>query len=1724
MIVKYFIATLLAFFFGFWGASVGVEDAGILEPASRIDVVLGVVPQLGQLVHVGNTTGAAQWLGHPSGDHLFSFTVETAGDYRISLCHQGTEFDTCLGLYRDVGCTDQLAWNDDFDDSRSRLDVTLDHGTYWVHVEGYDTAEGPYQLHVTHLRVPVKTRLVLEGDQDCLEPGDLYRLHILLNEATTTVTSGRISLGYDSSRLELVDLDTGDSPFAVQVLETTGAGAIEISLNSDRGRIADALLTTLGFVALEPLCPDEDLVYFKGGLSASQLENRLGLALNPELVGVKGRDGITISPDQHDVIKTSGGALPADSTSLAPSDKSSLVVQPAAQGGDTDWGSRAPCSGDFDIDGSGTATWNYPLSTYYHDARTTSIYLASEFGCDGGDINAMKYYVSSYSTQTMYTFTIRMRHTALSSYSSGTFENTGWTTVYQSNVTLSAAGWYTFTFSTPFTWNGTSNLEVDVCFNNSTYTSDSTVYYYTSGSGSRSKYYRCDSCTCGTTDPLTWSCSGSLTTNVPRAIFSMTAGARPCSSCTPEDAALGTIGTTVYGYNVSGNCGNGGKWVGSFNGESGAVYHFDVCPDAPGSGSNSGFDPDIKICDASCTILAGQDGSCSSPSYSPNDYQWTCPSNGTYYVIFAPYYSYTSHTCTGSAANTFTMYYYKEAAGLANDNCAGATAIGDVTNLAFDTTTATFDGPGGCMTTPNIWYCYTASCTGTALFSLCGSSFDTKLAVYDGCTCWGTQLACNDDSGPGCAGLQSSIEYPVKAGNQYLIEVGGYSGTGSGVLSVNCTPNDACANAAAIGNVTNLPYETTSATFDGPGTCQYAANIWYCYTAPGCGSALISLCGSSYDTKLAVYDGCACWGTQLACNDDNGPGCSGLQSSIQIPVSSGGQYLIEVGGYSSNTGDGVLSTSFTADASAPTLTIPGSATIQCHESSDPSNTGQATALDDIDPSPTVSYSDVPNLTGCNGTGTITRSWWATDDCGNTSATQNQIITVQDTTVPSLNLPPNITIECTASQDPTNTGQATATDNCDPAPVVGYSDSAAAGSCPQELVITRTWTATDACSNVASLDQIITVDDSTAPQFSTTPPNVTIECKTSLDPADTGGLAAATDNCGTATIDYADNILTTTCYPVSANYHSGSTDAAAKTQASLIRGYDTEDGWVKFDTSAIPDGSHIISIEFNFYVNSTYYPYWSITPVSVDPVTASAADLYFDINAETTVGYYNYQNESSSYPTGWHVLTMGGTAGPDLRAGLAGDAFAIGVASRDNSPTYFIIIDGWSEANRPYIVVRHIASGTCGEEAVVSRTWTATDECGNAVQHVQTITIDDSTAPTITQFPVDQGYQCLGEVPAIDTGLVAATDNCGAVTITHQGDSTSGMGCAGNPYIVTRTYRAADSCGNAVDQNQTFTVTDTTNPVISGCPGNITVNAEAGGCTAVVNWTAPTAADNCTLASFVSTHNPGATFSGVTAVTYTATDACGNSDICSFDVTVEPVNEVLVDLELFGGYEPGPFTRCITFELHDCGGSNSHTMEQVLSFSGGAASATLLVPCGLYNCISARDGLHSLRRVINTLPIAAGKYDADFTTVASEDLIHGNLMADDWIDIIDYGIFAANYGANYGTGSTTCATASPHADISGNGIVGTEDFTHIQTNFLMASETPCCGTPVPLPPPVTSITLGELVKRGLGELAVADLNHDGVLDQLDMTAFMQGEKPRVKTDRNSTNSRSQETKK
>jgi hypothetical protein len=182
--------------------------------------------------------------------------------------------------------------------------------------------------------------------------------------------------------------------------------------------------------------------------------------------------------------------------------------------------------------------------------------------------------------------------------------------------------------------------------------------------------------------------------------------------------------------------------------------------------------------------------------------------------------------------------------------------------------------------------------------------------------------------------------------------------------------------------------------------------------------------------------------------------------------------------------------------------------------------------------------------------------------------------------------------------------------------------------------------------------------------------------------------------------------------------------------------------------------------------------------------------------------------------------------------------------------------------------------------IITRTYRATDDCGNFAECTQTITVNDTAVPLIT-CPADVAVQCSGDIPSPDIGSVTATDNCGSVTVTHEGDVSDGLSC---PETITRTYRATDDCGNFAECTQTIAVNDTEAPVVT-CPVDIVVSVPFGQTEAVVEFTA-SVSDNCSNATVSCDPPSGSSFPlGVTTVTCTGVDDCGNTGNCTFTVTV-----------------------------------------------------------------------------------------------------------------------------------------------------------------------------------------------------------------------------------------------
>lgn len=217
--------------------------------------------------------------------------------------------------------------------------------------------------------------------------------------------------------------------------------------------------------------------------------------------------------------------------------------------------------------------------------------------------------------------------------------------------------------------------------------------------------------------------------------------------------------------------------------------------------------------------------------------------------------------------------------------------------------------------------------------------------------------------------------------------------------------------------------------------------------------------------------------------------------------------------------------------------------------------------------------------------------------------------------------------------------------------------------------------------------------------------------------------------------------------------------------------------------------------------------------------------------------------------------------------------------------------------------------------VIQRKWTVTDAWGNTATKLQTITVNRATLSQI-QFPKNRdGVQapmlaCGSNAsdPSV-TGMPFIDEDGNPATIADQyavdnGDCFFNLTytdqsiptCEGSELIL-RKWTVLDNCtGNFEEHTQIIKLFDTTPPSIT-CPPPTTVSTDDFGCFGIITLPSATAVDDCSSSitinptwSFGSGFGPfGNVTQGTHAVTYHATDACGNTTSCA--TTIKVVDQV-----------------------------------------------------------------------------------------------------------------------------------------------------------------------------------------------------------------------------------------
>ncbi len=565
-----------------------------------------------------------------------------------------------------------------------------------------------------------------------------------------------------------------------------------------------------------------------------------------------------------------------------------------------------------------------------------------------------------------------------------------------------------------------------------------------------------------------------------------------------------------------------------------------------------------------------------------------------------------------------------------------------------------------------------------------------------------------------------------------------------------------------------------------------------------------------------------------------------------------------------------------------------------------------TASDDCDMSVEVVLSQTTTQTAdgsCNDTQyNITRTWTATDDSGNMT-TDSQSISITNDAKPSYMTPRDTMISC-EFREPMFAGNVAITDviSCG-TPTITYVDveTPLDADCPQNILIERTWTVSDGCSDSTSV-QMITAIDTIPPTFMPTSGDTTISCDFGLNIDILGKPLMLEDNCA----DLEDISVTKT------DFQMGNICASS---------YFFERRWYISDACGNTD-----SIVMMINVVDTLAP--------IVMTAAQDANITCTTNPEINVAFADWINTNGS-----------AVATDNCSSNLLWNAFNSGTSDL---------------ANLPAAVCPSIENGVYRKQTV---DFVVSDECGNRDTTTAVFTVTDTDMPMLSGCPTDttlftEGTLCnadftllppvisegcgssidgeshqtgvfiLGQAgPPIDTPVesitvsfgvspppVIASDSAIFVILLDNIDGEDPTEYFNildeNDVIVGQTSLTTGQCGVSIT-NLKFApsqvnawandgiITFTLSPNIpAGLPGRFSINPICQGSSfAFFNLDYPTTVPNGLL--FEYTINGGARINtgnissvnenfdlGVNEVKYYVSDCAGNQDSCSFNIIVE----------------------------------------------------------------------------------------------------------------------------------------------------------------------------------------------------------------------------------------------
>lgn len=624
---------------------------------------------------------------------------------------------------------------------------------------------------------------------------------------------------------------------------------------------------------------------------------------------------------------------------------------------------------------------------------------------------------------------------------------------------------------------------------------------------------------------------------------------------------------------------------------------------------------------------------------------------------------------------------------------------------------------------------------------------------------------------------------------------------------------------------------------------------------------------------------------------------------------------------------------------APVLTCPPHVTVSCANEVPPVNPASVSETHTCPGSVTLSHRiDVNSNLFCINQLTITRSYEGIDECGNTS-TCSQTITINDQIPPTVTCPGPQTVSCASQVPALDLSLLGVTDNC--AGQLGISRSflgevISNQNCVNRFTLTRTFKGGDACGNSTTCTQVITVNDQTKPTM-TCPANVTVSCASQVPPANIASVTGLGDNCGgtvTVTNFPADAISGQTCpnrFTITRSYFAVDVCNNSNNCIQTITVNDQTGPTITCPAPQTVSCAEQVPVPNPALVTGSDNCGGGITP----SFFSNSISNQTCANRFTLTRQYRAADLCGNTNSCIQVITVNDQTPPVFTfvpASVTVDCYLIpgvGIASASDNCTSGATVTFLGEVSVP---------GICPVWKILTRTWRATDVCGNSATASQVITVTDFNAPQFLVLPKNKVVEC---GPANQAEFQAFLDNQGGAVVQDCAQITYSFEDApfqnnyfdcGNTFHKNIRFIATDECGNIAFRDASFTVVDLTPPVFSNPPQSIElecVGQADNGESAFYDWLDNNAylvaTDNCgevVLEKVLLTETAGCGNTWRKTYEFRATDECANlskttASFALVDHTAPVVECIPTETQLFSCLEDVPSADPAGVLVWDC---------------------------------------------------------------------------------------------------------------------------------------------------------------------------------------------------------------